>query len=53
MPEGVILSGIPFEMVIFNMYGKTIFSIQNTNNCWAGTDQNTGKNVELVITYGK
>ncbi len=43
MPEGVILSGLPFEMVIFNKYGKTIFSTQNTNNGWSGFDQNTGK----------
>jgi len=43
MPEGVILSGLPFEMVIFNEYGKTIFSTQNTNNGWSGFDQNTGK----------
>ena len=43
MPEGVILSGLPFEMVIFNKYGKTIFSTQNPNNGWSGFDQNTGK----------
>ena len=43
MPEGVILSGLPFEMVIFNKNGKTIFSTQNTNNGWSGFDQNTGK----------
>ena len=43
MPEGVIMSGLPFEMVIFNKYGKTIFSTQNTNNGWSGFDQNTGK----------
>ena len=40
MPEGVILSGLPFEIVIFNKYGKTIFSTQNTNNGWSGFDQN-------------
>ena len=43
MPEGVIMSGLPFEMIIFNKYGKTIFSTQNTNNGWSGFDQNTGK----------
>ena len=43
MPEGVILSGLPFEMIIFNKYGKSIFSTQNTNNGWSGFDQNTGK----------
>ena len=41
MPEGVIMSGLPFEMVIFNKYGKTIFSTQNTNNGWSGFDQNS------------
>ena len=43
MPEGVTLSGLPFEMVIFNKYGKTIFSTQKTNNGWSGFDQNTGE----------
>lgn len=43
MPEGLKLSGLPFEMVIFNKYGKTIFSTQNSNNGWTGFDQNTGR----------
>ncbi len=43
MPEGVALSGLPFEMVIFNKFGKTIFSTQNANNGWSGFDQITGK----------
>ena len=28
MPEGLKLSGLPFEMVIFNKHGKTFFQLK-------------------------
>ena len=42
MPEGIKISGQPFEMKIFNKSGKIIFTTRNSNDGWNGFNQNTG-----------
>ena len=42
MPEGIKISGQPFEMKIFNKSGKLIFTSRSSNNGWNGFNQNTG-----------
>jgi len=42
MPEGVKISGQPFEMKIFNKSGKLIFLTKNANDGWNGFNQSTG-----------
>ena len=43
MPEGLKISGNPFELSIFNKRGQMVFNSKNTSNAWDGFNQTTGQ----------
>ena len=43
MPEGIKISGLSFELLIFNKSGKVVYATKNINSGWNGFNQNTGQ----------
>ncbi len=46
MPEGLKISGNPFDLSIFNKRGQMVFNSKNTSNAWDGFNQTTGQKCE-------
>ena len=43
MPEGLKISGNPFDLSIFNKRGQMVFNSKNISNAWDGFNQKTGQ----------